>query len=149
VSLAISSAIYRGVAAATAHARADGYTQVSGAHLIAAFLDDPGSLVARAAPASATAAAIRAALVADAPSPDAWPGGPAPVALAPEVGEAVVHAEHDQPASTTGHVLLRLLARTDTPTSGLLRRIGIDSAEMVARLTELIDDGERDIPTPD
>jgi ATP-dependent Clp protease ATP-binding subunit ClpA len=146
VGWAFSRSIYHGLAAATAAARRHGHQQVTGAHLIAAFLDDPGSVVARAASSPATSALLHGALAADA-ALQCTPN-PAPIWLAADVRYAVLHTEGDPDVPNTGHVLLRLLADGHTPTSSHLHRIGVDLTDMATRIADLVGCGAQDEPTP-
>ena len=140
----ISRAIYHGIAAATAYARVDGFGQVTGAHLIVAFLQDRGSVVAQAAGDEEPQPTLHQLLITEGePRIDAR--GSAPVPLAPDVYDAVMSAERATPVPTTGHVLLRLLADGDSDTSARLTCLGMDPRALAARTARLLCTGTTDL----
>jgi Clp amino terminal domain, pathogenicity island component len=142
---ALSRSVYHGIGAATANARSCSYPHVSGAHLIAAFLEDPQSMVARADRTTTIGQTIRDALAKAAPARLNWPTGPAPVGLAPEVEVAILDTdEADAGIATTGHVLLRLLTGPHSVTTRQLARMGVDPTELTATIADLLSRGEQD-----
>lgn len=142
--MVISRAIYHGLAAATSRARADGYPHVTGVHVISAFIDDQGSVVARASGAMMTPSTLRRVLIASGAPDVAWPVDSQPVPLAPDVYDAVFDAERSCPVPSTGHVLIRLLADPCSPTCGHLASLGIDPRELAVRTAALLDNGDHD-----
>jgi ATP-dependent Clp protease ATP-binding subunit ClpA len=142
---ALSRSVYHALAAATSEAREHGYPEVTGAHLIAAFLDDPGSVVRRACTSPAMGATIKNALARTSPGPDPRAPATLPVGYAPDVRHAVLGAESDHASSSsTGQVLLRLLTAPEKEATRQLDEIGIDATRLIRSITALVDRGEQD-----
>lgn len=144
MTLALSRAVYHALAAATSDARSYGYPQVTGVHLIAAFLNDPATVVSRAHSAQTTGASIKARLIAFAPSPPHRAPETLPVGFAPDVRNAFLTEKGENEPVSTGDVLLRLLDHPDTPTSVQLGELGLDLSGLRASAAALLERGERD-----
>jgi ATP-dependent Clp protease ATP-binding subunit ClpA len=139
---ALSRTVYHALAAATTDAREHGYPEVTGAHLIAAFLDEPGSVVRRACPSEILGATIKTALADTSPMADAA----LPVGFGADVRYAVLDAEADrETSSNTGHVCLRLLTDPDHQALDQLDSIGVDATGLLTTITTFVGRGEEDL----
>jgi ATP-dependent Clp protease ATP-binding subunit ClpA len=142
---ALSRSVYHALAAATADARRYRYPQVTGAHLIAAFLDDPGSVVYRACSQPQLGATIKTALARMPENTGVWPPDNLPVGYADDVRDAVLGAESDAEVnSTTGHVFLRLLSCPTCEATQQLEAIGVDASALISSIAALVERGEQD-----
>ncbi|HEY1488109.1 MAG TPA: Clp protease N-terminal domain-containing protein [Micromonosporaceae bacterium] len=131
-------------------ARAQGHREVTAAHVVAAFLDDPGSIVGRTYGQTSASALIRATLAAAA-AVDAGAGRPAttpigPLDLEPAARLAVHRAARDagDRAVTTADVVVAALLYPPDTVARLIRACGVDADELLTAVRSAIDLGERE-----